>query len=188
MNDTASATTDKAHNTRCTNGWRIAGWGALGALLALPAIAMQLTGEVQWTTSDFIAAAVMLVLLGAGIELGFHFCREGLHRAGAVLSAFVAFLTIWIDIAVGIIGDGPINLAFYAMLLAALVAAILARFRAAAAMWIAATLGFGQLAVGLAAELGGYPDWFGPVFFAAWWALVALLFGKAAAEHKSTAA
>ena len=44
-------------------GWRIAGWSAAAALLALPAIAMQLGAEVDWTVSDFVVAAAILLSL-----------------------------------------------------------------------------------------------------------------------------
>ena len=42
------------------NHWRVRGWGTIAGLIALPAIAMQYTGEVNWTASDFVFAIVML--------------------------------------------------------------------------------------------------------------------------------
>lgn len=64
-----------ALSPRSLNGWRIAGWGSLVALLVLPALAMQLTSEVNWTASDFVFAAVLLGFVGAVVELAARFAR-----------------------------------------------------------------------------------------------------------------
>jgi hypothetical protein len=64
------------------NGWRIAGWGSLLALLMLPALAMQITGEVNWTAGDFVFAAVLLGFVGTMVELAVRFARPGAPRIG----------------------------------------------------------------------------------------------------------
>ena len=53
--------TELAH--RPWNAWRIARWTVAGTLLALPAVAMQVTDEVNWTVSDFVFAGCNAPLL-----------------------------------------------------------------------------------------------------------------------------
>lgn len=74
------------------NGWRIAGWGSLLALLTLPALAMQMTNEVNWTAGDFIFAAILLGLVGTVVELALRFARPGAPRIGYLIAGFTAFL------------------------------------------------------------------------------------------------
>jgi hypothetical protein len=71
-------------------------------LLAIPAIAMQFSNEVQWTSLDFTAAFVMLVLLFVSIEIvSFYVYKD---RTKQFLYTFIicVFLIIWIELAVGI--------------------------------------------------------------------------------------
>lgn len=165
------------------NGWRIAGWGSALALLALPAIGMLLTREIDWSPGDFIAAAFLLLALGSGIELAVNFGRTSVHRLALAFSALVAFLTVWANGAVGIIRSEaePVNLAFYAMIAAGIFAAILVKGRPRAMATITGLLAAGQLAAGLLAEALDMPDWGPPVFLAFLWSVAALLFLKARA-------
>ena len=86
-----------------TNSLRIAGWSLLAVLLALPAIAMRFTGEVAWTPLDFVAAAIMLGALGLGIELIVRLSTTRRVRVVLALGLVAAFLTIWAELAVGIL-------------------------------------------------------------------------------------
>ncbi len=82
--------------------WRFAyGIGAALVLLA-PAIAMQLTPEVNWGASDFAVGALLLGLLGLGLDLAVRAPRH-LRFALAGL-AVVAVIAIWTELAVGIFG------------------------------------------------------------------------------------
>lgn len=146
MNDTSS------RRAPFLIGWRIAGWGSLLALLMLPALAMKMTGEVNWTASDFVFAAVLLGFAGTVVELSARFARRGALRNGYILAGFTAFFTFWSNAAVGIIGDDDaVNVFFFLMVVAAIVAGMIARFRPDAMRWIAAVLATGHYAVGIAA-------------------------------------
>lgn len=82
--------------------WRIALWGTIAALLALPALAMQFTREVNWGPGDFLAAAILLGTTGLGLELS---ARAPLSRVGRVAGAatlVLALLAVWAELAVGI--------------------------------------------------------------------------------------
>ena len=82
---------------------RLALWGAIVALLALPAVAMQFTREVNWGPGDFVAAAVLLGLTGLGLELA---ARAPIGRAARFFAAglvLLALLVIWAQLAVGLL-------------------------------------------------------------------------------------
>ncbi|HKX90858.1 MAG TPA: hypothetical protein VJM15_00320 [Sphingomicrobium sp.] len=111
--------------------WRAIGWSGAAALLALPFVAMQFTKEVNWTLGDFIAFGIMLLMVGIPLELAVRFSGNRLYRAGALLALLGMFLTIWVNLAVGIVGseDNPANLGFFVALLIGMVGAVFARAR-----------------------------------------------------------
>lgn len=170
---------------RISRGWRIAGWGAAAALLALPAIAMQFTTEVDWTPGDFLAAAIMLTALGTGLEIAVRVARGNAHLLGMIIAAFAGFLTMWANGAVGFIGhEGePVNLGFYALVLAAAFASLAVWFRPRAMQWIAGLVAAGQFVPGFAALWlmpGHAVEWGVLAFFAGLWGASALCFRTAA--------
>ena len=80
-------------------------WAGAVALLALPAVAMLFTREVNWGLEDFAVGGVLLLgtafvldrVLGSGLNR-----RAMLLTAGAVL---LALLLIWAELAVGLVGS-----------------------------------------------------------------------------------
>lgn len=156
--------------------WRMIGWSIPALLLLLPLVA-----NAPWTASDFVFAGVLF----GGVGLAFEFIvrKSGslAYRSGAALAVAAAFLTIWVNGAVGMIGseDNPYNLLFGGVLLFALAGAIAARFRPAGmarAMAAAAVVQGALGAFGLTADLrGGVLS----VAFAGLWLLAAALFWNA---------
>ena len=112
--------------------WRTIGWGGAAALLALPFAAMQVTREVVWTASDFMVFGAMLLMVGIPLELTARMSKDWSYRGGALLALLGMFLTIWANLAVGIVGseDNPANLLFFGALLVGIAGAIVVRFRA----------------------------------------------------------
>lgn len=167
------------------SAWRIAGWSIPALLLLLPLVAMQFTREVNWTGSDFIFAAVLFGSVGLAFELIVRKSSSLAYRFGAGLAVVAAFLTVWVNGAVGMIGSegNPYNLLFGGVLLVALSGAIVARFEAggmARAMVVTAIAQVAVSAIGLSA------DWLGGIFsigFAGLWLLAAALFRNAALEE-----
>lgn len=138
--------------------WRVAGWSLVAVLLLLPAVAMLFTDEVNWTVGDFIFAAVLLVGTGLVLEAVVRLSPDRLYRAGVAVAALTGLLLVWINGAVGIIGneDNPANLLYFAVLVAAAVGAVVGRFRApcmARAMAIAAAV---QLLIAIASPTLGW--------------------------------
>lgn len=111
--------------------WRLLGWGAVGALMLSPAIAMQFTDAVQWTAGDFLFAGLMFGSVGLAFELAARSNPTASYRAGMAVVLAAGFLTIWINLAVGIVGneDNPVNALFFLVPLAVLVGAAAGAFR-----------------------------------------------------------
>ena len=161
--------------------WRIIGWGLAVGLLVLPFVAMRFTREVNWTPSDFVFAAILLGSIGLGMEFAVRRSSNAAYRGGAALALLASFLTVWINGAVGMIGseDNPYNLLFALSILAALIGAILTRFRPQGMARATIAAGIVQASLGLA---GMFTDLRGGILttvLASLWVLAAALFRKA---------
>ena len=171
--------------------WRIVPWAIAAFLLLLPLVAMQFTNEVDWDETDFIVMGLLLFGACGAFELAARMTGNTAYRAAVGVAVVAAFLLIWINLAVGIIGseDNPANLMYFGMLGLGLVGAFIARFRAdgMARALVAMALAQGLIAViTLAAGLGSEGENWPRVilvlngFFATLWLASAWLFRKAA--------
>lgn len=174
----------RAGEGRRVSVWRIAGWGLAAFILLLPLVAMQFSDEVRWTASDFIVMGALIGSVGLSLEFLMRQSDSLSYRLGAALGHFAFFLTIWVNLAVGMIGSegNPYNLLFGGVLVLALTGAIAARFRPAGmacAMVITAVAQGAVGAFGLSADTrGGVLS----MAFAGLWLLAAALFRNAARE------
>jgi hypothetical protein len=162
---------------------RLAVWGGAAALMLLPVLAMRATDEVAWDPGDFIFLGILLVGVGGAYELATRMTGNRAYHAGVGVALAAAFILIWINLAVGIIGneDNPANLMYGGVLAVAIIGAVIARFQphGMARALVATALAQGLVAVvALIAGLG----FTGPitVFFAGLWLISAWLFRKAA--------
>ena len=73
-------------------------------LLLIPLVAMQFTSEVAWTLSDFVAAGVLLLSTGLTCELIMRKVNKIEYRIVLCGAILVAFVLIWLELAVGIFG------------------------------------------------------------------------------------
>ncbi|MES2119421.1 MAG: hypothetical protein V4513_02470 [Pseudomonadota bacterium] len=176
----------KAGNTRNGIPWRIVGWGTAVVLLTLPAVL-----GAPWTIEDYVFASVMFGIVGGLIELAVRTSRNPWYRGGALIAVAASFLLVWINGAVGIIGDegNPANFMFLAVILIALAGAIVARFRADGMARAMAVVAAAQALVGVVAgayRLGASepPGLLGVLIliggFTGMWGVSALMFRKAA--------
>lgn len=170
------------------HGWRIAGWSLLAGLLALPAVAMLFTDEVQWDETDFLVMGILLGSVGVGGELAARMSTNLAYRLGFALALVAGFLLLWLNLAVGIIGDddNPANGMYGAVLLIAFCGAFIAMFRAEGMGWTMVATAVAQCLVPFIAEFRGFGG--GPkvlfltVFFAGMWLAASVLFRHAARE------
>ena len=138
---------------------RIIGWSTIAALLLAPAIAMQMGAEgVVWTAGDFVFAGI--ILGGAGIVCELIAWRSGdmFYRSGAVLGLAACVLLVWVNGAVGIIGneDEAANLLYLGVIGIALIGAVMARFEARGMALAMVAAAIAQVAVAVTALIAGW--------------------------------
>jgi hypothetical protein len=179
---------------RAEHFWRIAPWIIAALVLLLPLIAMQFTDEVVWDRTDFAVVGVMLFGACGAFEAAARMTRNIAYRAAIGVGLVTAFLLIWVNLAVGIIGseDSPANLIYGGVLAGGILGAFMVRFQLYGMMCVLALMALAQALTGviaLAAGLGATSaSWPGSIvaltaFFAALWLLSAWLFRKAAREQ-----
>jgi hypothetical protein len=183
---------------RLRSRWRIAAWGTAAALILLPLFAMQVTDEVNWDETDFAFAGALILGTGVTYELAVRMTRKSAYRAAVGVALAAAFILVWVNAAVGIIGseDDNANLMYGGVLAVGIVGAVVARFQPdgmARALVVTALAQALVAAIALVAGLGSPGS--GPLeivplngFFAALWLISAWLFRKAAREQTSAGA
>lgn len=178
---------------------RLLFWGGAGLLWLLPLAAMRITAGVDWTTSDFVIWGVMLLIAAGVCELALRASGDLAYRAGVVVAVGAAFLLVWINLAVGIIGseDDAANLLYFGVIALAAVGALIAGFRPGGmARALVATAVAQALVGGLALAAGwgaGSENWPQAIvvlsgFFSGLWLLAAWLFRKAARTRAAVGA
>jgi hypothetical protein len=193
-----------AANTENSGGrrrsrWRLAPWGVATLLLLVPLVAMQFTDEVNWDETDFIVMGVLLFGACGAFELAARMTGNIAYRAAAAIAIVAAFLLIWINLAVGIIGseNNPANLMYGGVLAIGIIGALIARFRPHGMTRALVAMALAQALVGVIALSVGWgsasPSWPEAIvgltgFFAALWLLSAWLFRKAVREQTVAAA
>ena len=176
------------------NLFRIVAWTGAVIVVLAPPVAMQFTDEVNWTTSDFVFAGVLIGGTGLTFELTLRRARSNAYRLGVCLVLAASFLTIWINGAVGIIGseNEMANLLYGLVLLVALVGSIFAGFRPLGMAWTMAAAALVHALVPVAAWALGWSSAasllapevpISTAVFAAIWLAAAGLFRNAARAH-----
>lgn len=114
---------------------RLAMWAIGVALLLLIPLALTIRdGAVEgvgwnWTFFDFIFMGTLLFGAGAMYELVARKMNNGWYRAGLGLATLTSVLLVWINAAVGIIGDDDgFNVLYFGVLLIGLTSALIAGF------------------------------------------------------------
>jgi hypothetical protein len=100
-------------------------------ILLLPLVAMQVTDEVRWDLADFAVAGALLVGTGLLYELAARRAGTVVYRAAVGAALAAALLLIWVNLAVGIIGepDEPANVMYLGVPAVGIIGAIIARLR-----------------------------------------------------------
>ncbi len=175
---------------------RIAAWTAAGLLLLLPLVAMQFTDEVNWSLSDFVIFGFMLASVGIAFEVAARTTSNTAYLSAAGLALLGAFLLVWSNLAVGIIGNegNDANLMYFGVLAVGFVGALIARLKPAGMAFTMIAMTFALVLVAIIALIAGL-DPSGDVLprgivlatgiFGVMWAGAAWLFWIAAREVAS---
>jgi len=165
--------------------WRIAVWCAAAFLLLLPLIAMQVTAEVNWDETDFIVFGSMLAVACGLYELAARATGSSAYRAAVGIATAAAFVLVWMNLAVGIIGseDNPLNLMYVGVLAVGIAGAAIARSQPYGMAVTMVAVALAQILVAVIAQVAGHFTWVLTAGFVALWLGSALLFRKAAREQ-----
>ncbi len=166
---------------------------ATAFILLLPLLAMQITDEVVWDLADFAVAGALLFGTGLTYELVARKMGSIAHRVAVGVALAAALLLVWVNLAVGIIGNegNPANLMYIGVLAVGIIGALIARFQPhgmSRALFATALAQMLVAVIALAARLGtSGPVWPRDVliatgFFATLWLGSALLFRRASAS------
>ena len=100
-------------------------------ILLLPLVAMQVTDEVRWDLADFAVAGALLVGTGLLYELAARRAGTVVYRSAVGAALAASLLLIWVNLAVGIIGepDEPANVMYLGVPAVGIIGAIIARLR-----------------------------------------------------------
>ena len=104
---------------------------ATGFLLLLPLLAMQFTNEVVWDVADFIVAGVLLFGTGLTYKLAAIKVGNIVYRSAVGFAFTAAFILIWVNGAVGIIGseNNDANLMYGGVIAIGIIGAIIVSFQ-----------------------------------------------------------
>lgn len=166
--------------------WRLIGWGVVGLILLLP-----LVSGADWTLFDYVVAGSLLGGAGLLLELVVRASGSLTYRAGVCLAVAAGVLLIWVNGAVGFLGDegNPANLMFAGVIAIAVLGSVIAGFTANGMAWAMFAAAAAQVLVGVIAlsmgwtssgDAGLYEVVMGTSVFGALWLVSGGLFRLAA--------
>jgi len=141
--------------TRWIRLLRSLAWGGAAALLLLPWVAMQFTADVVWTAFDFALFGAMLLIACLAFEAMARVARVPAYLAASVIAIGAAFLLVWVNLAVGIVGEpeDPANLLFMGVLVMGGVGALLVRLQPQGMAHMLSVMALAQMVAGAIALL-----------------------------------
>lgn len=168
---------------------------ATASILMVPLVAMQFTGEVNWSPFDFIVMGILLFGSGLTYVLISRISESIAYRTAVGVAVVAGLLLIWVNLAVGIIGseDNPANVLYLGVLLVGFIGAGIARFRPRGMVRALFVTALAQMLVPVIALFIWRPSFDDPpgivgvfmlnAFFAALFVVSGLLFGRAAQHY-----
>ena len=159
-------------------------------LLIIPLLGNNFVNGWNWTLGDFIFAWIMFAFFGLAYVLVSRKMNNPAYKTAVGIAVITSFLLIWINAAVGIIGDGPVNILYPGVIILGVIGALIARFRPKGMFKTLFLMAVVQMLVPIIAlfiwpaEVVWSPGIFRvfclTVFFSALFVVSALLFRKAA--------
>jgi hypothetical protein len=173
---------------------RLITWAALVALILLvPLLGNQFIDGWNWDLFDFVFAGLFLFGAAVTYELLLRKWRDNTaYRAAVGLAVVTGIILLWVNAAVGIIGDGPVNLMYLGVPALGLIGAIIAHLDPRGMARSLCAVALAQMLVPVLARVIWNPPFnpgVAPVFllngvFATLWIGSALLFRRADAKRQ----
>lgn len=76
----------------------------VGGILLIPFIGMQVSNEVNWSSSDFVIMGILLFLSGLAINFALSKLKTRKSKILACAIILLILFVIWAELAVGIFG------------------------------------------------------------------------------------
>ncbi len=111
---------------------------ALGTVLILmvPLVAMQFSDEVDWGGGDFLIMGTLVFGTGLAYLLISRMSDSVAYRAAVAIAVVAGLLLVWVNLAVGIIGEpGGVNLIYFGVLQIGIIGAAIARLKPLGLSW-----------------------------------------------------
>ena len=181
---------------------RLSVWAVVVALILLIPLVLTLLGSGvdgegwHWTFFDFVFMGTLLFGAGLVYELVARKMSNGAYRAAVGVAVATAVLLVWVNAAVGIIGDGDLdslNGMYFGVLAVGFIGALIARFEPRGMARALFVMALSQALVPVIALIILSPDTWGPPgvlgvfvlnsFFALLFVGSALLFRRASATE-----
>jgi hypothetical protein len=172
---------------------RLVAWAVFVALLLIvPVLGNVYVEGWNWGPFDFVFATVLLYGSALTYELVARTGRTTAYRAAVGLAVATGLLLIWVNAAVGIIGDGPVNLMFFGVIAVGIMGAFIVRFAPRGMAQVLVAMALAQMIVPALAlvvfnptfDPGVLPVFILNAVFATLWAGSAVLF-RIAARNQS---
>jgi hypothetical protein len=102
-----------------------------GLILLIPLVPMQFSEGVNWDLFEFAVMGALLFGAGLAYELAARQAGAIAHRVAVGVALAAAFLLVWVNGAVGIIGNegSPANLMYFGVIVVGVVGAFIARLK-----------------------------------------------------------
>lgn len=167
---------------------------AATVLLLIPYTASFYVDGWLWTGSDYVFAWVLFSFVSLAVAFAVQSAKGIVYKLAVGLAAATAFLVVWINAAVGLIGDRDINMVYPFVVLGGIIAAALVQSQPRGMSRTLVGLAVAQMAVpvlALTIDSSNFSPGILRVFllngfFALMWGGSALLFQHAARKHSSS--
>jgi hypothetical protein len=137
---------------------------------------------MNWGVFDFVFASALVAGVGVTYALAMRMTANRAYRAAVAVALATAFVLIWANAAVGVIGseENPANLMYWGVIVVGIAGSLVARFRPKGMARAMLAIAIVQVLIDLVAFTAGLGT-AGSItaFFAALWLVAALLFKKA---------
>jgi len=150
---------------------------------------------MNWDLLDFLTFGAMIAVVLVVVTLAWRRARNRAYRGAMAVAALGAFFLVWVNAAVGIIGneENEANLLFFGVLAVAALGSLIARFRArgmAVTLYVTALAQVLVAAFAITWNLGAAgPIWPRDILvltaiFSVFWLLSGWLFSRAARHER----
>jgi hypothetical protein len=170
---------------------------ATACVLLVPAVAMQFSAEWDWGLFDFVFMGILVLGTGLAYELLARRAGTAAYRAASGVALAAAFILVWVNAAVGIIGKGeedlPSLMFVGGVLAVGFIGAFVARARPQGMARALLATALAQALVAVIALTAGWgsagPTWPRDILlatglFGTLWVVSALLFRRAARTRR----